>query len=292
MTEHELEQQLRAWYRSEADAAGSAPLHLQVSVSAIPDELPARRGLFGMRRNMMVLAAAALLVALVVGGAIAVGAGLLDWLIRDRDEIFQSEGIPWNEQPESDLPAGTYWLEIKRRPSLDPVSTPIRITFTVPNGWERIQHLLIWGQTKWFGVAIVDNVFVDWCHLELGVREPPIGSTPADLAEALAEFSRWQVTATEDVTFDGFAGKHVKLIAPADTSDCWQGEATLLPTRSWPLFFAAVRANEPVELWILDVQGTRLVINAGHEPYAGAFVIEELQMVIDSIRIDPLPPAE
>jgi hypothetical protein len=237
----------------------------------------------------MVLAAAAMLAALLVGGAIAVGAGLLDWLLPERDEIFQSEGIPWNDQPESDVPAGTYSFLIMRRPS-DPVSTPIRITFTLPRGWERIQHLLIWGQTKWFGVAIVDNVFVDWCHLELGVQEPPIGPTPADLAEALAEFSRWTVTATEDVTFDGFAGKHLKLTAPADTSDCWQGEATLLPTRSWPLFFAAVRANEPMELWILDVQGTRLVIHAGREPNPAPALIAELQAVIDSIRIDPQPP--
>jgi len=290
MTEHELEQQLRAWYRSEADAAGPAPMDLQTSVSAIPNEMPARRGLFGMRRNMMVLAVAAILAALLVGGAIAVGAGLLDWLIPDRDEIFQSEGIPWNDQPESDVPAGTYSLEIKRRPS-DP--TPIRVTFTLPLGWERIQHMLIWGQTKWFGFDIVDNVYVDPCHTELGVRDPPIGPAPADLAEALTHIPGWEVTAIDDVTFDGFAGKYVKLIAPADISACSNpNDRILLPTRSWPGLFGAARANEPMELWILDVEGTRLVIHAGREPAAGAFVIAELQTVIDSIRIDPPQPTE
>lgn len=47
-----------------------------------------------------------------------------------------------------------------------------------------------------------------------------------------------------------------------------------------------------MELWILDVQGTRLVIHAGREPTADASAIADLQAVIDSIRIDPLPPPE
>jgi hypothetical protein len=288
MTERELEQRLRAWYRSEADAAGSAPMDLQMSVSAIPDVVPSRAGLFGIRRNMLVLAVAAMLAALLVGGAIAVGAGLLPWLLDRDDGVPLSVGIPWDEQPESNVDPGTYMLQLNRRAS-DPVSTPIRVTFTLPGGWERIQYMLIWGQTKWFGISLVDNVYVDPCHPHLGLRDPPIGPTPADLAEALTSVPGWEVTAISDVTMDGFTGKHVKLIAPADASACYQEEAMLLPTRTWPLFFAAVRANEPMELWILDVQGTRLVIHAGSEPNASAAELAELHAVIDSIRIEPMP---
>lgn len=288
MTERELEQRLRAWYQSEADAAGAAPMDLQMSVSAIPDSVPSRVGPFGSRRNLLVLAVAAMLTALLVGGAIAIGAGLLPWLLDRDDGVPLSVGIPWNDQPESNVDPGTYVVELKRRAS-DPVATPIRVTFTLPRGWERIRYMLIWGQTKWFGIAIVDNVYVDPCHPDLGLRDPPIGPTPADLAEALTSVPGWEVTAISDVTMDGFTGKHVKLIAPADASACYQKEAMLLPTRTWPLFFAAVRANEPMELWILDVQGTRLVIHAGSEPNASAAELAELHAVIESIRIDPLP---
>jgi hypothetical protein len=290
MTERELEQRLRAWYQSEADAAGPAPMDLQTSVSAIPDAMPSRTGLFGSRRSVVLLAAAAMLVALLVGGAIAVGAGLIPWLTEEPDEIPLSVGIPWEQQPESNVNPGTYTLDFNRRAS-DPVSTPIRVTFTLPAGWERIRHMLIWGQTTWFGIGIVDNAYVDPCHLELGYRDPPIGPTPADLAAVLPSFPGWKVTATSDVILDGYHGKHVKITAPADTAGCTEEDPTLLPTRSWPLLFGAVRSNEPMELWILDVQGTRLVIHAGSDPEAAtAADLAELQAVIDSIRIDPLPP--
>jgi hypothetical protein len=57
-------------------------------VAAIPDEVPYRPDFFGSRRGVMLLVAA-LLVAMLVGGAIAVGAGLLrlPWLPDDRDIV-------------------------------------------------------------------------------------------------------------------------------------------------------------------------------------------------------------
>ena len=74
MTDDELEQRLRAWYRTEVGEDDTAPLSLRRDVAAIPrpSSRPARR--FGRRRGVTLLAAAAVLL---VGGAVAAGSGLL-----------------------------------------------------------------------------------------------------------------------------------------------------------------------------------------------------------------------
>lgn len=83
MTEHELEQRLRAWYRSEADqAADGAPAALRSSVGAIPYAEPMRRPWLGWnpfrtRRSLALAAALALLTVALAAGAAAVGSGLI-----------------------------------------------------------------------------------------------------------------------------------------------------------------------------------------------------------------------
>jgi dipeptidyl aminopeptidase/acylaminoacyl peptidase len=74
MTDHELEQRVRAWYRAEIGDGEAAPIDLRIAVVAIPQAaaIPARR--FGRRPGMTLLAAAAVLL---VGGALAAGSGLV-----------------------------------------------------------------------------------------------------------------------------------------------------------------------------------------------------------------------
>jgi polyhydroxybutyrate depolymerase len=74
MTDHDLERRLRDFYATEV-AADRAPQHLRAALTAIPDDTA--RGILAERRLLLVLIAAALLTALLVGSAIAVGSGLL-----------------------------------------------------------------------------------------------------------------------------------------------------------------------------------------------------------------------
>jgi hypothetical protein len=73
MNDHELEQRLSGWYRAEIGEATAAPLALRLAVDAIPtrEERPWR----ARRRPVLLLAAA--LAAAGIGGALAVGSGLL-----------------------------------------------------------------------------------------------------------------------------------------------------------------------------------------------------------------------
>lgn len=93
MTEREFEQRLRGFYQLEVEAAGRVPAELREKVWSIPDRMPGKAGLFQSRRAV-VLFAAAMLTALLVGGAIAIGAGLIrmPWEREDSPTIIARPG--------------------------------------------------------------------------------------------------------------------------------------------------------------------------------------------------------
>jgi hypothetical protein len=76
MTDHELEQRLRAWYRAEIPADEVAPSELRQGLVAIPRASSSRGRRFGSRRGFTLLAAAALVG--VISGALAFGGILRD----------------------------------------------------------------------------------------------------------------------------------------------------------------------------------------------------------------------
>lgn len=289
MTERELEQRVRAWCRDRADAAGPLPLTLRMSVSEIPEAMPARPNPFASRRGLLMLTAAALLVAMLVGGAIAVGAGLLRWLDRDTDRNPAGMAQSWVDQPMTNRRSGDYYLELRSRPALD--APVLRVTFTLPGGWERVEldHFL-WGQTKWLGFAVATNVYERGCGPDLSVRDPPVGPTVEDLALAVSSVDGWETRAVTDITLDGYAGKRVDLVAPADLSQCTGEEWRLLRIIGSPPYAPAIRESEPMSLWILDVDGDRIVIHTGYELGVSQAALDELQSLADSVRIEKISP--
>ena len=76
MTDRELEARLRALYASRAPAEGGAPIELRSELVPITRG-PSPTVWFGGSRVWAVLAAAALLCAMLIGGALVAGSGLL-----------------------------------------------------------------------------------------------------------------------------------------------------------------------------------------------------------------------
>lgn len=287
MTEHEFEQRLRTWYRDQVEAAGPMPPNLRAGVWSIPSAEPVRPSAAASWRRHLILAAAAMLLVLLVGGAIAIGLQLLPW---QRDEVDlrpdPEQPINWHLQQDTVLPPGTYYVDLATGGGRSG-SAVIRVTFTLPAGWERVPiEGLLWGQTKWVVVLVPTNLFVDSCAAEALLRDPPVGPTAKELAAALSEVRGWTVHEVSDVVIDGHAGKRVLMTAPAAEAEC--GDTRLLRTIGWPGFASAWRDREPVTLWILDVGDERLVIWAGSEPTASPTELRELREVVDSIEIDYL----
>jgi hypothetical protein len=110
MTNDELEQRLRAWYRAEMGEREPAPPALYASLAAIPETMPAKVRSFGGRRGFLVLAASGLLLTLLIGATIAIGSGLLPppWTVdEEAPALIDEQSLPAAPSP-TPGPARTY----------------------------------------------------------------------------------------------------------------------------------------------------------------------------------------
>lgn len=133
-----------------------------------------------------------------------------------------------------------------------------------------------------------DSVYADACHYDKGLARPTPGPTVDALATALATMPGLDATTPTDVTLGGYQGKQLTLTAPASTAGC-----TLAPDgyAIWQLPLGAIDSMTPGErdrVWILDVDGQRLVIDAAEVPGQTAEAKAEIQGILDSIRIAPI----
>jgi hypothetical protein len=183
-------------------------------------------------------------------------------------------------------------------------STPLRVTYKVlEEGWQQ------WigafkpeeGEERFVGVSIttVTNLNVDACE-DQRAAVPPIGPTVDDLASALTVLKPFQVTKPPtDVAIYGYSGVHLELTVPADIpfearpgggyfTDCQRGDL-----RSWFApglsldFYGYEAPGQIEEFWILEVDGTRLMIAATWYPESPPQDIAEMRAILDSIQIEP-----
>ena len=141
------------------------------------------------------------------------------------------------------------------------------------------------------------NVVEDGCTGHVAVV-PPVGPTVDDMATALAGLSPFVLTKPpSDVTIDGFRGKHLELTVPdldlggsgSDTefTDCTDGE---LGATSEAAVVRQLRLqpSRPVrEIWLLDVDGTRVDDRGRYFAGSSEGDIAELRSILDSIDIVP-----
>lgn len=168
-----------------------------------------------------------------------------------------------------------------------PADDSIRITFTVPEGFvaaSRPSLSLIFGPTEESGMVILrgGGLYSDPCH-STAPPDIPVGPTVDDFASALADHPTLDVTTPVDVTLAGYSGKYLDIQLPADRSACTPDG------QFWP-FEPGVYAQGPSHRWhlyILDVEGTRVVIQVMDYATMSAEDLAKLQAVVDSIKIEP-----
>ncbi len=132
-----------------------------------------------------------------------------------------------------------------------------------------------------FGVLIVDNVNADACNQYEGELDPPIGPAPDDLAIALANQPMTDSSPITDVSIDGHAGRYVELSMNGVVEPgCVKGQSLV----RWPGRDALLYEQD--KIWIVDVDGVRLVIDAFSWPGNPESDHAEVQAIVDSIRIE------
>ena len=132
----------------------------------------------------------------------------------------------------------------------------------------------------------VGDVYADGCQwTEL---DPPLGPTVDDLATLWADLPGFTATAPVDITIDGYAGQRVDYTLPDyNEADCLGGKFGLWRednSLGGPNFWAQVPKQQNRQ-WIIDVDGTRLVINEESKPGTALTPLAEMDPFLDSIQI-------
>ena len=173
----------------------------------------------------------------------------------------------------------------------------VRATLTLPAGWEGGipgPYFVALDQPQGPGAvyfSIFTDVDADPCHAK-GFLSPPPGPTVDNLATALAGMPDVTATTPTAATLGGYQGKQLTLTAPASFAGC-----TLTSDGSfeiWHLPLGATSNMTPGQIdrvWILEVGGQRVVIDAPQTPGENATDIAAVQGVLDSIHLAPGSPA-
>jgi hypothetical protein len=198
------------------------------------------------------------------------------------------------------LEPGTYFID----PDLDP-STPLRVLYEIPfEGWSQwagtFKSTTSGGHVA-VSITTVDNLVSHGCT-DHSHADPPIGPGVDDLAAALASLAPFEVTSNpEDVTAFGYSGVYLELTVPnlpVEGSEnalrfigCTGGDlkSWVAPFDTTPgdAFYGYTGPGYTEKFWILEVEGTRLMIAAERSAGSPQEDLDELQSILDSIQIEP-----
>jgi hypothetical protein len=191
------------------------------------------------------------------------------------------------------LEAGTtYFINDSR------VNGPRWVVLTVPaTGWEANDWIV--GKTlpagsDWY-IALstwtVGNLKADPCHWKAGTLDPPVGPTVGDLAAALIKQAGPAKGTSTDVTLGGYRGKKIEFSTPADfdSTSCDEGVYSRWEAASEPGDWGGwvYRGGQRNAVYIIDVDGKRVVIDTMSLPVASATDLAEFDQIIASIRFEP-----
>jgi hypothetical protein len=220
------------------------------------------------------------------------------------------------QEPTPDpTPGPTTWIGIQKGPFvINDGIAGVRITVDIASpGWMTLEGLdaitkdddgldppesigaalLAWA----WPVGTGFNVYGDPCHWSTTIPETP-ATTPDEIAGAFTAQTLTDATAPVDVTVGGYAGKAITLQVPLTYdlpnssreerfADCdlsvfgfYESDVDSEPARN------AQGAGQIDELWILDVDGAIVIMDAAYSPATPAALVEELRSLAESATFE------
>jgi len=205
-------------------------------------------------------------------------------------------------------------------PSVDPVGSTVvwldgsdgglPVTITVPGpGWDPTLNFFAIeknaGSAPPDGAAILAftnrqawSVPGDACHSESTLPDTP-SATVDELVAALSAQASRDASAPVDITVDGHAGKSITLHVPGDIAysadeftDCDYGQFCTFvdPEMSGQGADACARSAQGPgqidELWIVEVDGMAVIIDAAYYEGTPDGDVEEMRAIVDSITFE------
>jgi hypothetical protein len=177
----------------------------------------------------------------------------------------------------------------------------VPLSFSVPAGWSVDVNGFIVKDTEvardqagfYFGSQV--NVYSDPCAKT--PLSPPAGPSAADLAAAISTVHGTDATRPSVVTVGGLAAKYVVLTIPEGTgcfgpgeSDhfyLWYNDCAGVPSvNARNCYRFATDEGDTIRIWIVDVDGARLSIEADTRGAAGPEIEQEIQDIVHSIQFE------
>ena len=195
------------------------------------------------------------------------------------------------------LAPGTYFWDVG-------TASPVRFAFTVPDGWTNRNDIIRKdhggsGEVA-LGVWIVTNTYADPCQWRESLLDPPVGPTVEDLATALLDQVGRNASPPTDVAVGGYPATRIELSVPADLdiATCdngyyrdWLQEGELHSRNpdldSVDPSNVLFRSGQVNVVYILDVEGARIVVNTWHMPGSSEANLAELEAILSSVSIEP-----
>jgi hypothetical protein len=133
----------------------------------------------------------------------------------------------------------------------------------------------------YFGLYGGGNVFSEPCLTDEDAgADVPVGPTVDDLVTALVNHPSLDVTDPADVTLAGYSGTYLDLTVPDDISEC----VRYMPMDS---HIYAQGPGQRWHMWILDVDGVRVLVETNDYPGTAPEQLAEEQAIIESLVITP-----
>jgi hypothetical protein len=171
-------------------------------------------------------------------------------------------------------------------------------TVDVPGTWSSADgHFVVKNGAPVLGLSVWDvgTVSRDPCHWRGNAYDP--GPTVDDLVDALTAQRLRHATTPTDVTLAGYPGRYLEWSVPTDmvvTGDA-NFEGCDMERSNGDRYFVSWTGNglgeryqqvagQIDQLWILDVDGQRLLVDATYSPDVTKQDRDELDRVVDSLR--------
>ena len=186
--------------------------------------------------------------------------------------------------------------------------TPVRISLSLPDGWQRtgdtiiakpsvdsavglsisawsLRHVNVY-PCRWSGGAFADEGLMGFARGEAQALSSWWGQDPLMPPDSNAPIAPI-ATKPQSATLGGYPAWSLEVLIPTDLDlgACDGGQLVL-----WDTAIGAVRTSVPGELnrlWVVDANGEPIVIDAGASLVASAPERAELQAIVDSIVIEP-----
>lgn len=165
------------------------------------------------------------------------------------------------------------------------------VTVAVPSGWSSGEDWVVIGprgNDEPDGMAIRFyaynlNLYTNPASLDEGQLSPPVGPTVDDLVEAIVNHPAWTASAPTDITIDGHSGRLVSITIPSDAEFTADDKFFLFVDPGGGQVWGWA-PGQTFDLYIVDVDGVRLVIDSFHYTGTSEDDLAAQREVVESVE--------